>query len=254
MNTTRKYNILQIYWSRSGTDLSLEDIQKRLYGLTGQINRVINDYNFMGKVPHIEFVYDTRELHIEEIESLLEKADMGSDFQQSDPTLFKTPYQVLTETTQNKKIKKSKESKQQTNTNENDTYSYLKMKKPDDMDMKTLDLNYEEMINIVLVNLKKSRAQHRSFNAVADPLPPPDWIKNQNVQNEHIYNTDERIEEMKKFLIENRKKRQRLARNARKDIILRQMLVDIEMNEAKDAYDSVQEDVQDFKDEDTENQ
>ena len=126
------------------------------------------------------------------------------------------------------------------------------MKKPDDMNMKTLDLDYEEMINIVLVNLKKSRAQHRTFNAVADPLPPPDWIKNQNVQDEHVYNTDERIEEMKKFLVENRKKRQRLARNARKDIILKQMLVDIEMNEAKDVYDSIQ-DVRNLEDEDTEN-
>lgn len=188
--------------------------------MIGRLHQHIIDRNFMHSVPWIHFVLDVQQNHCEEVERLLKKCDFGQDFEPFDNTLFETPYEVISRLDEKPNAKMNTKFE-----NSEKVYEFLTLQKPNDMKMNVLGLNYELIMNIVLSNLKRSRAQHRSFNAVADPLPPTDWSNTTTLDNNEIqavYNTDQRIKAMKKFLVENRKKKQRLSRDARKRDILDQ--------------------------------
>lgn len=238
-------NHVNLYWITSESDV--ERISEMLNGpLKGNLHQNMLDRHIMNRIPLITFVYDTHENHLQEIERLLKIADYGEDFVPNDPTLFETPYETLS--------KSSGKPPGKQNAIEV-TYDCIKLQKPPDMKMDVFGLEYEKIMNIVLENLNKSRAQHRSFNAVADPLPPPDWFNQiKPPQDEPVYDTDFRLKMMKKFLVDNRKKRQRLSRTARKNEILEKLSIDEEMNIAKMRYDLNQgvdrvedEDISDYR-------
>ena len=196
----------------------------------------------MHSVPWIQFVLDITENHCEEVERILQRCDFGADFEPSDSTLFKTPYETMSRSDEKPKTKTS--DKFECNQN---VYQFLKIQKPMDMQMNCLGLDYESIINSVLINLNKCRAQHRSFNAVADPLPPPDWSVHPqaetNTKSEAVYNTEERIKAMKRFLIENRKKREKLSREKKRLVVLQEMQITSHLNDAFDSYQQLDEEI-----------
>ncbi len=222
-------NNLNIYWVSKCEDT--KRVAQMLDQMKGKLHQHLIDRNFMTSVPWIQFVLDIQENHTEEVERVLKKCDFGEDYKPFDNTLFETPYEKI-----NRLDEKPNSKLNDRFENSEKVYELLTLQKPNDMKMNLLGLDYELIMNIVLSNLKKSRAQHRSFNAVADPLPPPDWsipLTQLNINNESdaVYNTEERIKVMKKFLIENRKKKQKLSREARKRQILEQMALRDEMND-----------------------
>ena len=195
----------------------------------------MTERNLMNSIPWLQFVLDVDENRSEEVDNILKKCDFGPDFKPSDVTLLETPYEKASRS-DNKPIKNKKE---QTLQNPN-VYEFIKIGKPSDMQMNCLGLDYEFLINQVLLNLNKSRALHRKFNAVADPLPPPDWSVPPSVHTDNeanaVYNTEQRIKAMKTFLVENRKKREKLSRIKKREMVLKQLETQSYMEQAFDSY------------------
>lgn len=99
---------------------------------------------------------------------------------------------------------------------------FLTFNHPEDMRLDTFSLDYKNIINKLLFNLVKSRSPSQAFNPISDPLPPVDWSSVKPMprippdMNDPAQNFKGRVIVMRKFLIENRKKKQLLSRQAKR--------------------------------------
>ncbi|RWS25550.1 putative ribosome-binding factor A-like protein [Leptotrombidium deliense] len=244
---SRDYTVLNIFWNTTIAEMTDDEIlaiSKKLQFFTGKLNKMVQEKNFMQVLPIMRFVFDRETFAKKEVEHLLNKADMGSTFSPTDPTSLETPSERLT----------SKKGKYKT-----DVSTYIKEGEdikytpepivptflcPPDMHLNALGLDYRTLINKVLFFMKKSRAEHRNFNAVADPLPPADWVAPpilhappdfEESESERV-KTAQRVKDMQMFIIENRKKRERLKKQAIKETEERFQLVTEQLDEAMENY------------------
>ncbi|CAG2100250.1 unnamed protein product [Medioppia subpectinata] len=191
VRVNKRCDSANVFWISKSDET--ERVAKMLDQMKGRLRHHVMDRHLMHSVPWIQFVLDVTENHSLEVDRVLKTCDFGPDFKPFDETMFETPYERVGRKDGKIITNQSEESIE----NMDGIYEYMKLKKPNDMQMNCLGLNYELIINIVLSNLKKSRAQHRCFNAVADPLPPPDWSEptpnSVGSESDAFYNTDERI-------------------------------------------------------------
>lgn len=220
--------------------------------MNGRLHKHIIERNFLGRVPMVKFSYDLTNSAVTHVNDLLGRADYGKNFTPSDPTKFAPPTQVLTKPTK-PLFKAQWRKKAVTLYNEamaastgqervDNQYKVPIFECPDDMNLCTLGLDYAFFMNRVLFDLKRSRGEHRGHVQIADPLPPAEWIApapfpvpaNQDA----LPSTEERIESMRFFIVENKKKRQRLSRESRKTTDLHLIAIADELEGARERIDS----------------
>ncbi|RWS17196.1 hypothetical protein B4U79_17711 [Dinothrombium tinctorium] len=220
---SKDYQLLNVFWITDKNE-SIELISKKLQLLSGKLHKLLCEKNFMTKVPIVRFNFDRRRYGLKEINALLEKVDFDNDFERSDPKLVRTPSEMMTapKISENRRQTKVstivKECDDSNMSNENNvSFSF-----PADMELNVLGLDYETFIKKVVFHMERSRAAHRGYAPlVADPLPPAEWVSSPVYQNpeqkdNEENNTNERIKNMQHFILENRKKQKRLAREAKK--------------------------------------
>lgn len=201
--------------------------------MTGALHKHLIERNFLGRVPIVKFNYDQTSYSVEKVQFLLKGADYGKNFRPNDPTKFAPPTQVLTGdpagmpeiktrffkkmlTVYDQNVEYINSLKAVNNDYKIPTFNY-----PADMNLGMLGIDYLSIMNKVLFHMKKSRAEHRGHVPIADPLPPAEWVAppmfpmDDPIRNDVMPNTDERVMSMKNFVVENKKKRQRMFRASR---------------------------------------
>lgn len=193
----------------------------------------------MTKTPQIRFLFDKRHHELQRVHDLMKL--LGN-----------------TKNSKMENLQPHNETEESEIEEETETVSpHYVLKHPTDMRMDVLNLNYKELMSIVLSTMKKARAQHRYYPAVADPLPPAEWIAppeiHIGVHNEEYLDSETRIIMMKKFIIENRKKRQRITKEARKKEILSKIFHELQQEEAEEIfYENNPSNTEDYSEEDYE--
>ena len=213
----------------------------------------------MGRIPQIQFNHDLSCNRAAFVRKLIQKADYGPGFVPSDPTIFTPPTKVISNEEKSIEDLKFKrrgfslykrslvlfdeyrtESDPSKTNNENKTPVF---EHPEDMNLNVLGLDYRSIMDKVLFHMKKTRAEHRGYNAVADPLPPAEWVAPApfpatDDETEPSLSPDERINIMKKFMVDNRKKRHRMSRDARRELDERLMILAEHVDGARERLNS----------------
>lgn len=224
----KHYNYANIFWTAEGRDIT--EVGRKLNMLTGRLFKYITERNFMGKVPIIKFNYDQTTAVTDNVQKILKEADYGKNFVASDPRKFSPPTQVLTGK-ERLSIKPDYRKLAAVLYDENTAainsinlkkpdYKVLTFAHPENMNLNVLGIDYLGIMNKVLFFMKRSRAEHRGFVPIADPLPPAEWIapppfSTSESKPDLEPSSEDRIALMRKFVIENKKKRQRMSRDSR---------------------------------------
>lgn len=75
---TTDFSVINVYWMASGTDTD-DRIQALLDASAGKLRGALIGLHIIGAVPPIQFVKDMTAARLQEVEQLLQKADMGPD-------------------------------------------------------------------------------------------------------------------------------------------------------------------------------
>ncbi|KAI1296917.1 hypothetical protein HDE_05198 [Halotydeus destructor] len=225
------YNYLNVFWIAPNQDIL--EVGRQLNMMTGKLHKAIIEKNFMGRVPTVKFNHDQTTSTVSTVQTKLKEADYGKNFKPSDPTKFAPPTQVATGkpkvellTTYFKKrvaVFNAEQARLNSMAADSSGYKVPTFQCPADMNLNILGIEYLKIMNKVLFTAKRSRAEHRGFNPVADPLPPAEWIsppifppdepENLSVESSPKY----RMDVMKRFMVDNKKKRERMSRQARRE-------------------------------------
>lgn len=98
---------------------------------------------------------------------------------------------------------------------------------PEDMRVDARGLEYRKIMNRVLAGMKRVRSAESShpLNPVADPLPPSTWVHpplfppdHQLLQRSLVQDTETRLDNMKSFVINYKKKQNRMFKENRREL------------------------------------
>ena len=98
---------------------------------------------------------------------------------------------------------------------------------PGDMKLDSRGLEYRKIMNRVLAGMKRVRSAEYShpLNPVADPLPPSTWVSppifptdHELLQRANPQHTDARLDSMKSFVINYKKKQNRMFKDNRREL------------------------------------
>ncbi|XP_015791581.1 uncharacterized protein LOC107368293 [Tetranychus urticae] len=230
---TKDYHILHVYYYCDST--KAKTVLSELIKIKERLRFLLTQKYIMGKVPTIEYIYDlsydSESKLAERLDSLdlgpqeeHQRVEVGQEFSppKPDPEPFKplgTRRRAKALTTFDPNF-----ANYSTNPYENTKapQRFLVFEYPDDMRLDMFSLDYKNIANKILFNLSKTRSPSQSFNPISDPLPPVDWSSVKPMprlppdMNDPAQNFKGRVVMMNKFLIENRKKKQLLAREAKR--------------------------------------
>jgi ribosome-binding factor A len=86
LKVAQDFKKMNIYWTAdNNNDMSID---KLLKSLAGPLRHELSVLRIIGDVPQINFVRDRAHMKTSEIDSLLQTADFGEDFEPTDTTLF----------------------------------------------------------------------------------------------------------------------------------------------------------------------
>lgn len=251
----KHYNYVNIFWTVSNKHDEFE-VGAKLNQLTGKLHKYVSERNFLGRVPKFKFQYDTTANTVALVHTLIQKADCGPDFEPTDATRFAPPTRTLSD---HEKAKPDlninsraslEKSIQLYNRTQNDgdgdaatpEYKVPTFEHPEDMNLNVYGIDYKGIMNKVLFHMKRARSQHTACPPVADPLPPAEWIAPAPFpaadESSTVQPTSERIDIMRKFIIENKKKRKRSAREARREKEIELMKLSLHIDEARERVHS----------------
>lgn len=189
----------------------------------GIIHEQLIDSHFIKTIPWISFVYDVQASGDRDIENRLAKVRHEFEkFQQKSqdvPEATKVKFEPKLEKQINFQSSIEEfdldeyQKKTLHNSNSVDVYKNLKFRKPEDMIMNVLNLDYEGIMDKVLKNMSITRAQHRQSNlyGIGEHLPPITPADQNESQPPVSYNTEERIKAIRKFAIMNKKQKNKFS-------------------------------------------
>lgn len=263
VEVNQHYNILNVFWST--TKLDINAVATELKALTGILNKKMYEKNFMTLVPDIRFCYDKGIMSLDTVDSLLKKTGHKSTFKPQDfvpPTEVATGYHFMNPLGPRIRAKKvalfAEEfaKSQETVYDDKINYKFTKFVYPPDMRLDAVGLDYEKIMNQVLVHVNRIRSDSRQNVHVADPLPPAVWIEDHRIPTDHEKmqmqkpDTTIRLSTMRNFIIEHRRKRtkhfkqRQIAQNQMVDSIAEDHLFVMEqLNSRYEALENEEEDV-----------
>ena len=256
---------MKIFWNHVGTDSAakLTEVDGRLNRLKGYLHRNLIEKQKNANVPQLLFVFDEYEEKNRAVGELLRKVESSPGWNREhkpfDPTEFLPPSKLISNAFQKIKprfFKKTLTTFDQRFADEQ-TYEFEKaqaeefdemvrsaeFQHPVDMRLNATGLDYKSLANRVLFYLSRSRnAMGMSTIKITTPDSwiPPAVPKNTfpNENDRVIPNTDQRIELMRRFVIEHQKKRRRESRIAMKRSMGEKELISHSLQEAEERWQS----------------
>lgn len=244
---------MQIYWVTDDTEIDRKIVSDFLNSNRGLMHEMLISSHVIKSVPWISFIYDLQATYEREIENRLKI--IGQDFAnlESNPDsnvenslnsqieFHDTKVDFKKQVNVNDFINEidiDDYLKNKFNFNTNEIYKSLKLNLPEDMSLNMLNLDYESLMNKVLQNMHITRAHHRQLNpylhSVGEHLPPIDPASPQLNNEPVFYNTEERINAIKKFSVMNKKNKNYSLKK------LEKMLID-EENHRLDEYEHLRD-------------
>lgn len=241
--------ILHIYWTLKDENTEVKLVADYLNKNRGRIYDLLLETNYGNHVPWIAFIYDLQESNEREISTRLKKCQ--KDLVQEEPSIpdldfmeelskvqtshsltdqisFENPLESLSMDEYYEKMLEY---------NPNEYYLQQRYRLPPDMTANVFNLDYCFLMNKVLQNLHRLRPQQRinayNYNLVGEHLPPINPNKMAIESNLIVYNTDERINAIRKFVSIQRK------RKNKEELKLKRMILENEIDRF-DSYEQLQ--------------
>lgn len=227
VETGQHYNYLNIYWVIPEVT-RVTEIGLKLNALGGELAKKMIERNFMTVIPIIRFNFDKNKVATENIYNALkhQQRDTKPDVNKppvvpEPPTLDAKGYfridPLRPKLYQKKVLLFYEEFSKKKSAEDKSNYKIPSFKSPEDMNLVVFGLDYKQTMDKILANLKRSRAEHRGYNPVADPLPPSSWVSPSQPTPDHLkdkikLDTYDRIQIMKNFIVENKRKKDRMYR------------------------------------------
>ena len=216
------FNILNIFWTTDNLE-RISFIAQKLHDMVGLVTKKMVEKNFMTLMPTIRFVHDKSKASIEAVNEALTKSGLKPSFDPRNfapPTELATGYHFLDPLGPRIRAKKValfyeefKESQEREYRDKGVNYRTDKFTAPPDMRLDAQGLDYERIMNLVMANVQRSRADAKRRVYVADPLPPAVWVDEHQQPPDHEKarlekpDTTVRLSTMRQFVIEHRRKR-----------------------------------------------
>lgn len=216
------YNILNVFWTT--TRLNRGEVAAKLNSIVGLLNKKMVEKNFMTLIPDIRFIFDTKKMSVDEVETVLRKT--GLEPLKSKPQNFVPPTEMATGykfVEMGPRIKSRRvalfveefKRSQENAFRDRDKVNIRpgKFTCPPDMTLDAFGLDYEKIMNQVMSTMLRSRSQCRQNVPTADPLPPAVWIEDHKMPTDHEKGLDlqpdttVRLSTMRNFIIDHRRKR-----------------------------------------------
>lgn len=222
------YKTLYIFYNCR--DETLPELANELYQIAGPLSEMISAEYFVSNIPKLKFVFDRYRSLTDQLEKLLKTADFGPNYKpklnsefnipQPEDAPFRPDHPVAPHIWSLAKFDEKVASNKKPY-DQSPQSAWPQCNYPSDMKLDTLGLDYKFLIDKVLFSLRRVRSTGRAFNAVADPLPPSEWSQSEppvsfRNSNDPAYQYENRIKLMKKFIVDNRKKKLLLLREAKK--------------------------------------
>ena len=221
------YQYLQVYWTNENAD-DRKEICSILNSNKGRLHELLIGMQFARNVPWIQFVFDLQASNEQEIEQRLEKcrAELAiNDKIKANQSSYPLVDRISTAgSSSSTSIDDIKQLSYQSQANE-----YDEMKMPANMFKKYVpNLDYETLMNKVIQNMPRTRAQHQEdllqMKALGNPDSEPllNSIPNskQIAQTQPInYDTENRIKSIRKFVQLNRKRKDKMERRLKLSIL-----------------------------------
>lgn len=134
-----------------------------------------------------------------------------------------------------------------------DVYRFHKLRMPTQMKMNNANLDYENLMNKVLGSMARGRRARTAFDtsncyALDEPLPPLEGTQAPNYEQAE-YNTEERINAIKKFVTMRRLDKNKAQLRLRRELLAEEMARFDNLSALKDALEErYTEDVDDYDD------
>lgn len=191
------------------------------------------DLNLIGYTPTIEFVYDQASKDHDQIFECLSTADFGPNHQKKDLNEYYPPKEDGPPKSNRPYVPKhiwsltnfdeAFASSQGENPYEKvEEHAVPQFECPTDMRLDMMRLDYSALIKKVLFDMRRWRKEANLFDPITDPSLPTEWAELKPLPpkprdpNDLANQYEERIRLMKNFIIENRKKKSIMAREAKK--------------------------------------
>lgn len=212
---------------------SVSEVADELLSIKTQLIKTLINLNLMGFIPNLEFVYDRASRIHEDVYRRLDTADFGPDHPKRDLNEYARPQPAPPDKPKRPWVAKHKwdltnfdkmfaASRDENPYEKPEEVFEIKFICPTDMRLDLMGLDYNAVIRKVLFEMKRVRREANPIDPIDHPLPPGQWhqpipvpIQPRNPASPE-YQYENRIAMMKKFLVENRKKKLILAREARK--------------------------------------
>lgn len=181
-----------------------ETTHMKLNSLVGKVSAAVTERQLIGRTPPISFVYD----EVAEMEKALENSLKLADIKPIEPTT-----EIMEEAKSKKAVMKSQSIESDSSLN------VLNFSAPPDMVNMALGLDYVNMYNRVAAKLERGRGQSERMptsTSIAS-MGPVIKLPNEETVEE---NPLDRIKAMQKFIVNQRKKKEHLARVRRKHELL----------------------------------
>lgn len=196
-----------------------EALHKKLNSLVGSLRAAITERQLIGRTPPINFVYD----EVAQIEMALENSLKIAKIREVEPST------ELIEEVQTKKVVAKPQPLER-----DSRLNVLNFSAPPDMVNMALGLDYARLYNKVAAKLERGRGLSErmpSSTSIASMAPPIRLPNEETVEGDPV----DRIKAMQRFIIDQRKKKEHLARVRRKQELLHRDSVKWDLPEDDDS-------------------
>lgn len=234
----------------------------------GHIHKALIEKQKNSNVPHLVFVYDEYEDKTQAVSNILSKIKPDLQAKESfDPTQFVPPSKLISDSFAQIKPKYFKKKlvpydeheamrqrfefdQKQTKANATEGHEFLY---PNDMRLNAADLDYKSMMNRVMFYLSRSRAEilksKTKFKIPTNWVPPEDFNQRSSAAAADAFSsnvpkatlipeTEERLQLMKSFLIQHRRKKLRMSRELSRNQLEKEEFVAASLEEASSRWNS----------------